>query len=58
MKKRISYEFVQGFELPIPIKKKLISIDDENKRLHFVNNIFENILKSNLKSRNSKFPKA
>jgi len=58
MRKRISYEFVQGFELPIPIKKKLISIDDENKRLHFINNIFENILKSNLKSKNSELPKA
>jgi len=58
MKKKISYEFVQGFELPLQIKKKLISIDNENKRLHFINNIFENILSSELKIKNSDLPEA
>tara|TARA_B100001996_G_C18560971_1_gene554551 strand:- start:298 stop:882 length:585 start_codon:yes stop_codon:yes gene_type:complete len=58
MKKKISYEFVQGFELPLQIKKKLISIDNENKRLHFINNIFENILNSELKIKNSDLPEA
>ncbi len=58
MKKKISYEFVQGFELPLQIKKKLISIDNEDKRLHFINNIFENILSSELKIKNSDLPEA
>jgi len=58
MKKKISYEFLQGFQLPLQIKKELISMDNETKRLHFINDIFENILHSDLKLNNPQIPEA
>ena len=48
MGKKISYEFLQGFELPLNMKKKLILMNSENKRLSFIKDVFVNILESDI----------
>ena len=46
--KKLSYEFLQGFELPLNVKKQLILMNSEIKRLTLIKGIFENILNSKL----------
>ena len=46
MGKQLSYEFLQGFELPLKLKKQLILMDSEIKRLTIIKDIFENIINS------------
>ena len=53
MGKKLSYEFIQGFELPLAIKKQLILMDSEVMRLTLIKDIFENILNSKLDLRNN-----
>ena len=48
MDKQLSYEFLQGFELPLNIKKQLILMNSEIKRLTIIKDIFENIIDSNI----------
>ena len=48
MGKQLSYEFLQGFELPLKLKKQLILMNSENKRLMVIKDIFENIIDSDL----------
>ena len=48
MGKQLSYEFLQGFELPLKLKKQLILMNSENKRLAIIKDIFENIIDSDL----------
>jgi len=48
MEKQLSYEFLQGFELPLKLKKQLILMNSEIKRLTIIKDIFENIIDSNI----------
>ncbi|OUX30256.1 MAG: hypothetical protein CBE24_06910, partial [bacterium TMED264] len=48
MGKKLSYEFLQGFELPLKMKKQLILMNSENKRLYLIKDIFVNILDSDI----------
>ena len=48
MGKKLSFEFIQGFELPLAIKKQLILMDSEGTRLSLIKDIFESILNSKL----------
>ena len=58
MNKKISYEFLQGLQLPISIKKDLINMDSEPNRLLFINTIFNNVLTQPLKTENRNIPEA
>ena len=58
LKKKISYEFLQGFQLPLEIKKELILIDNETKRLKFVHKIFKSLLAKDNKHDLSQIPNA
>ena len=58
MKKKISFEFLQGLQLPLVLKKEIISINDEVNRLEFIKSIFNNILEANSKSPSSSLPQA
>jgi len=58
MNKKISYEFLQGIQLPLNIKKELITISDEIERLRFIKNIFNNILETDADYANGNIPKA
>ena len=58
MKKKISFEFLQGLQLPLVLKKEIISINDEVNRLEFIKSIFNNILEANSKTPSSSLPQA
>ena len=58
LKKKISYEYLQGLQLPISLKKNLIDIDSETERIRFINDIFQNILKQPFYSGNGNLPEA
>ena len=58
LKKKISYEFLQGLQLSISLKKNLIDIDSETERMMFINDIFQSILKQPFKSGNGNLPEA
>ena len=58
MDKQISYEFLQGMQLPISIKKNLISLNEETERLVFITKIFNEILQSDFNIPSKDIPKA
>ena len=58
MRKKISYEFLQGLQLPLVLKKELLEIDDEISRLEFIENIFNNILDTDTTPSNGNMPQA
>ena len=58
MKKKISFEFLQGLQLPLVLKKEIISINDEVNRLEFIKSIFNNILEVNSKFPSGSLPQA
>ena len=58
MNKKISYEFLQGIELPLTIKKELITINNETERLRFIKNIFTNILETDTEHTHENIPEA
>ena len=58
MKKKISFEFLQGLQLPLILKKEIINIKDEVNRLEFIKNIFNNILEADSKSPSGNLPQA
>ena len=58
MDKQISYEFLQGIQLPITVKKDILDINKESDRLLFINGIFNNILKTDIQSDNGQRPEA
>tara|TARA_X000001036_G_scaffold98402_1_gene91297 strand:- start:81 stop:665 length:585 start_codon:yes stop_codon:yes gene_type:complete len=58
MRKKISYEFLQGLQLPLVLKKELLEIDDEISRLEFIENIFNNVLDTDTTPSNGNMPQA
>ena len=58
MNKKISYEFLQGLQLPTSLKKDLIDMDSEPSRLSFINTIFNNVLSQPFKTENDNLPEA
>ena len=58
MRKKISYEFLQGLQLPLILKKELLGIDDEINRLEFIENIFNNVLDTDTTPSNGNMPQA
>jgi len=43
LSKQLSYEFVKGILLPIPVKKKLLGLMNERDRLSFIKSLFNKI---------------
>ena len=58
MNKKISYEFLQRLELPVPIKKDILEINEESERLLFINKIFQRILEKEISPQNGQKPEA
>ena len=52
MEKKISYDFLQGIQLPLQIKKRLLDIDNEETRMGFINKMFQNVLDGEISSNN------
>ena len=58
LNKKISYEFLEGIQLPITFKKEILSEENELKRLNIIQNIFKNILKSKTNPNSTNMPEA
>ncbi len=58
MNKKISFEFLQGLQLPLILKKEIISIDKETTRLKYIKTIFNNILDNDSPSSSKNMPQA
>ena len=58
MNKKISFEFLQAIQLPIILKKEIISIDNETARLKYIGNIFNNILDNDKLTSSENMPQA
>ena len=58
LRKQISYEFIQNILLPVNIKKRLISNNDEKDRIKIINKLFIKILSLPLDDMNGLIAKA
>ena len=58
LNKKISYEFLEGIQLPITFKKEILSEENELKRLNIIQNIFKSILKSKTNPNSTNMPEA
>ena len=58
MDKDISFQFLAGISLPIDIKRNILMLDNETKRLIYINDLFKNILSQKIQNTENNFPEA
>tara|TARA_B100001564_G_C20651365_1_gene676987 strand:- start:905 stop:1639 length:735 start_codon:yes stop_codon:yes gene_type:complete len=58
MDKDISFQFLTGILLPIEIKRHILILDNETKRLIYINDLFKKILSQKIQNTENNFPKA
>tara|TARA_B100000945_G_C20280122_1_gene548190 strand:+ start:115 stop:705 length:591 start_codon:yes stop_codon:yes gene_type:complete len=58
LNKKYSFEFIKNILLPLDIKKKLISFDDEQQRIDLVNRLFKKLLTHHGFDKNNFIPEA
>ena len=58
MDKNISFQFLIGISLPIDIKRSILMLDNETKRLIYINDLFKKILSQKIQNTENDFPEA
>ena len=58
MDKDISFQFLAGISLPIDIKRNILMLDNETKRLIYINDLFKKILSQKIQNTENNFPEA
>ena len=58
MDKDISFQFLIGISLPIDMKRNILMLDNETKRLIYINDLFKKILSQEIQNTESNFPEA
>ena len=58
MNKDISFQFLTGISLPIDIKRSILMLDNETKRLIYINDLFKKILSQKIQNTENNFPEA
>ncbi len=58
MDKDISFQFLTGISLPIDIKRSILMLDNETKRLVYINDLFKKILSQKIQNTENNFPEA
>ena len=58
MDKDISFQFLTGISLPIDIKRSILMLDNETKRLIYINDLFKKILSQKIQNTENNFPEA
>ena len=58
MDKDISFQFLTGISLPIDIKRSILMLDNETKRLIYINDLFKKILSQKIQNIENNFPEA
>jgi len=56
--KDISFQFLAGISLPIDIKRSILMLDNETKRLIYINDLFKKILSQKIQNTENNFPEA
>ena len=58
MDKEISFQFLTGISLPIEIKRNILMLNNETKRLTYINDLFKKILSQKIQNTENNFPEA
>ena len=58
MDKNISFQFLAGILLPVDIKRNILMLNSETKRLIYINDLFKKILSQKIQNTKNNFPKA
>ena len=58
MDKEISFQFLAGISLPTDIKRNILLLENEMKRLFYVNDLFDKVLSQDIKNSENNLPEA
>ena len=58
MDKEISFQFLEGISLPIDIKRNILLLENEMKRLFYVHDLFDKVLAQDIQNSENNLPKA
>ena len=58
MGKEISFQFLAGISLPTDIKRNILLLENEMKRLFYVNDLFDKVLSQDIKNSENNLPEA
>ncbi|MDA9991774.1 LON peptidase substrate-binding domain-containing protein [Candidatus Marinimicrobia bacterium] len=58
MDKEISFQFLEGISLPIDIKRNILLLENEMKRLFYVNDLFDKVLAQDIQNSENNLPEA
>ena len=58
MNKDISFQFLTGISLPTDIKRSILMLDNETKRLIYINDLFKKILSQKIQNTENNLPEA
>jgi len=56
--KEISFEFLAGISLPTDIKRNILLLENEMKRLFYVNDLFDKVLSQDIQNSENSLPEA
>ena len=56
--KEISFEFLAGISLPTDIKRNILLLENEMKRLFYVNDLFDKVLSQDIQNSENNLPEA
>ena len=58
MDKEISFQFLAGISLPIDIKRNILLLENEMKRLFYVHDLFDKVLSQDIQNSENNLPEA
>ena len=58
MDKEISFQFLEGISLPIDIKRNILLLENEMKRLFYIHDLFDKVLAQDIQSSENNLPEA
>ena len=56
--KEISFQFLAGISLPTDIKRNILLLENENKRLFYINDLFKKVLSQKIETNERDLPEA
>ena len=56
--KEISFQFLVGISLPTDIKRNILLLENENKRLFYINDLFKKVLSQKIETNDRDLPEA
>ena len=56
--RKISFQFLTGISLPTDIKRNILLLENENKRLFYINDLFKKVLSQKIETDERDLPEA